>query len=187
MKKLSIIFAFALSWVVTLANTNLSSMKGVWASDNAEAVITDSVCIFIAKADSTMQATLLIPSEQFYHWTAFEKDGSVSSSRLQSPLEINLVGDELEISGMLLRKVENVEIVAPYEMPECKSKFDVGKCLQEWRLGARYSANDDMPYCEINTNRHMFVYLINPSMVSISGRLQPAITIMVPCFFRTYA
>ena len=52
-------------------------------------------------------------------------------------------------------------------MLECKNKLDVEKCLQEWRLGAQYGIQGDMPYCEINTNRHMFVYLVNPSMVYI--------------------
>lgn len=52
-------------------------------------------------------------------------------------------------------------------MPKCGTRHDVGKCLQMWRLGAGYSISDDMIYCEINTNRHMFVYMVNPYMTYI--------------------
>ncbi len=152
--------------IISFAETNLSSYKGVWASDNAEAVITDSVCIVYAKMDSTMQAVLEIPSSGIYHQTTFAKDGSVSFST-PTPLEINLTDGKLNIFGNQLKKVEDVDIVAPYGMAQCKSKFDVGKCLQEWRLGVKYGMQDDMPYCEINTNRHMFVYMVYPSMVYI--------------------
>lgn len=44
------------------AHTVYSPYKGVWSNDKAEAVITDSICIFYFKADSTMQAVLEIPS-----------------------------------------------------------------------------------------------------------------------------
>lgn len=52
-------------------------------------------------------------------------------------------------------------------MTVCTSRSDVGKCLQEWNLGVKYGEVDGMPCCEICTNRHMFVYMVNPSMVYI--------------------
>lgn len=55
------IFGF-ITAIAAIANTNLSSYKGVWANDNAEAVITDSICIFYSKVDSTMQAVLEVPN-----------------------------------------------------------------------------------------------------------------------------
>jgi len=168
MKKLIIILLFALSFVLNYANTNFSSVRGVWANNNAEAVITDSVCIYFSKVDSTMQATIEIPSQQFCHKTIFKKNGEVSSSKLLSSLDIIQVDSEIEIGGTRLKKVEDIEIVGAYDMVECKNKSDVGKCLQEWRLGVAYGMQDDKFYCEINTNRHMFVYyMINPSMVYI--------------------
>lgn len=167
MKKISLVIVFALSFMLSHANVTLSSIKGVWASNNAEAVITDSVCILFAQIDSTMQATLEIPSAGICHQTVFQKNGEVTTSHLTGPLEIKAVDDAIEICGNRLKKIEDIEIVAPYDMSECKNKLDVEKCLQEWRLGAQYGIQGDMPYCEINTNRHMFVYLVNPSMVYI--------------------
>lgn len=168
MKKVSLFFTFALSCVMAVAaNVSLSSVKGVWSSDKAEAVITDSVCIFFAQIDSTMQAVLEIPSANIHHQTVFQKDGTVASSNLTSPLEIKALDAAIEICGNRLKKVEEIEIVSPYDMTECRYKHNVHKCLQEWRLGAKYGLQNDMPYCEINTNRHMFVYIVSPAMVYI--------------------
>ncbi|MBD5275491.1 MAG: hypothetical protein HDS37_05260 [Bacteroides sp.] len=168
MKKTTILIFLLMSAGVTAsADVALSSAKGVWASDNAEAVITDEVCIYYSKPDSTMQAILAVPSIGVFHKTIFEHDGTVTSSRIQTPLEIDISDGNLIIGNERMRKVEDIEIVAPYEMSECKDKSDVGKCLQEWRLGMKYGMYDDMPYCEINTNRHMFIYMVNPSMVYI--------------------
>ena len=149
------------------ASIGFSSYRGVWSSDSAEAVITDSVCIFYFQADSTMQAILEIPSAGFSSKTVFAKDGTVTSCSGEEPLAISETNGVLDICGYSLKKVEEINIITPYEMAQCKSKDDIGKCLQQWRLGAGYGISDDMIYCEINTNRHMFVYMINPAMVYI--------------------
>lgn len=94
-------------------------------------------------------------------------DGTVTTSSDVEPLSIIEKDTVLSICGYSMRKVEEIKIVRPYEMPQCKSKLDVGRCLQQWRLWAGYGISDNMIYCEINTNRHMFVYMINPSMVYI--------------------
>lgn len=167
MKKFLSIFTIIAAFFTANAASDFSSCKGVWSSDNAEAVITDSICILYYRADSTMQAVLEIPSAGISHKTVFMPDSTVSTSSDVSPLAIKRVDGNLDINGFLLKKVEDIKIVQPYEMPQCKSKFDVGRCLQEWRLGAGYGISDEMVYCEVNTNRHMFVYMINPSMVYI--------------------
>lgn len=168
MKKLSLTFIFAMSFLMAFANADLPSVRGVWANDNAEAIITDSVCIYFAKIDSiTMQATLEIPTAGYIHKTTFTKDGTVASTLLHEPLEIKTSDGKLDIGGNTLTKVEDIETVEPYDMPLCNNKYNVGKCLQEWRLGLSCGVVDDMPYCEINTNRHMFVYMVNKSMVYI--------------------
>lgn len=149
------------------ARTVYSPYKGVWSSDKAEAVITDSICIFYFKADSTMQAVLEIPSAGISSKSVFMPDGTVVNSADNAPLSIKETDTGLDICGYPLKKVEEINIVKPYEMEQCKSKFDVGRCLQQWRLGAAYGVSDDMVYCEVNTNRHMFVYMINPAMVYI--------------------
>ena len=167
MKKITILISFMMSFIATFANVSLSSVRGVWANDSAEAVITDEICIFYVKVDSTMQAILEVPSLSLIHKTVFEKDGSVTASKVSTPLEIKIEDETIVIKGERMSKVEDIEIVAPYEMAECKDKSDVGKCLQEWRLGVKFVLQDGDPFCEINTNRHLFIYMINPSMVYI--------------------
>lgn len=167
MKKFAITALFTLSFLISFASADLSTFRGVWANDSAEAVITNEVCIYYAKIDSTMQAVLEIPSRNFYHQTVFEKDGTVSFSTPHNPLQLELKNGNLSVGGEQLKKIEDVDIVSPYEMARCNSRFDVGKCLQEWRLGGRYGIFDNMPYCEINTNRHMFIYMVNADMVYI--------------------
>ncbi|MDE6479721.1 MAG: hypothetical protein K2L45_05565 [Muribaculaceae bacterium] len=167
MKKTIILVLLLMSVITTFADVSLSSTRGVWANDNAEAVITDEICILYAKVDSTMQAILEVPSLSLTHKTVFEKDGSVTAAKVSTPLEIKTEGEFIVIGGERMRKVEEIEIVAPYEMPECKDKSDVGKCLQEWRLGVKFVMQDGEPFCEINTNRHLFIYSVVPSMVYI--------------------
>lgn len=167
MKKIAFSIFCLIVAIIANAGTNFSSYKGVWANDNAEAVITDSICIFYSKVDSTMQAVLEVPNAGILHSTVFSPDGSVSFPENVKPLEMSKFGGMLVICGQHLKKVEDIETVKPYEMKKCESAFDVGECLQEWQMGVAYGNNDGMPYCEVNTNRHMFVYLINPNMVYI--------------------
>lgn len=149
------------------ASSGFSPYKGVWSNDGAEAVLTDSICILYYQSDSTMQAILAVPSVGISSKTIFKKDGTVTTSSDAAPLQISAADGLLSINGHALKKVEDIKIVQPYEKEQCKSKFNVGKCLQEWRLGAGYGLSDDMTYCEVNTNRHMFVYMVSPAMVYI--------------------
>ncbi len=167
MKKFFYLFIMLAALFPADAATKFSAYKGVWSSDDAEAVLTDSICIFYCKADSTMQAFLEIPSAGITSKTVFAKSGTVTTSTDNVPLFISESNGVLNICGHSLKKVEEIKVVRPYELAQCQSKFDVGKCLQQWRLGAGYGVSDDMVYCEINTNRHMFVYMISPSMVYI--------------------
>lgn len=166
MKRLTVIIA-VLTWVwAAYASKSFSDFKGVWSSNSAEAVLTDSICIFYYQADSTMQAKLEIPSAGIIKKTVFEKGGKTTTADTDA-LEISLDGGVLTIDGYPLKKVEDIRTVAPYEMPKCSSRLDVGASLQQWRLGAGYGVNDEMIYCEIGTNRHMFVYMVSPNMVYI--------------------
>ena len=149
------------------ASSGFSPYKGVWSNDGAEAVLTDSICILYYQSDSTMQAILAVPSAGISSKTIFKKDGTVTTSSDAAPLQISAADGLLSINGHALKKVEEIKIVQPYEKEQCKSKFNVGKCLQEWRLGVGYGLSDDMTYCEVNTNRHMFVYMVSPAMVYI--------------------
>lgn len=167
MKKFLLVVISMVSAVVNAAS-NFSLYKGVWANDSAEVVITDSICIYYVKSGSTMRATLEIPSKKILRTTVFSSEGSVTFPSDIKPLEISRHSDNsLNICGQILNKVEDIKTVKPYDMPQCKSKLDVGRCLQQWRLGSGYGISGDMIYCEINTNRHMFVYMVNQSMVYI--------------------
>lgn len=166
--------AALVSFVVISCNkvedASFASCKGVWASDDAEAVITDSLCIFYYRADSTTQAVVEIPSSDFSCKTVFEPGGVVTTTSSDvEPLTFSKKDSVLDICGHSLKKVEDIKTVQPYEMPQCKSGLDVGKCLQAWRLGVRYEISGDKTscYCEVNTNRHMFVYSVMPSMTYI--------------------
>lgn len=167
MKKLFIILIMSIAFCHASAYSDFSAYRGVWSSDNAEAVLTDSICIYYYKSDSTMQAVLEIPIVGISSKTVFAKDGTVTTSSNSEPLVISESNGILMIGDNRLKKVEDLNIVKPYGMEQCKSKFDVGKCLQQWRLGARCGISDGMIYCEINTNRHMFIYMINPDIVYI--------------------
>lgn len=149
------------------AHNSLSSYKGVWSANNAEAVITDSICIFFCQENNAMKAILEIPTAKISSSTIFTQDGTATTTTSNTPLDITKTHEGITILGYNLKKVENIKTVKPYDMPQCKSKLDVGKCLQMWRLGAGYGISDKTIYCEVNTNRHMFVYMVNPSMTYI--------------------
>lgn len=167
MSRILNLVVMALALCTADASTVFSNHRGVWSSDSAEAVLTDSICIFFCQTDSIMQAFLEIPAAGISSNTVFAKDGTVTTTSDNEPLVISEADGILNICGHALRKVEDIKIVAPYEMARCNSRDDVGRCLQQWRLGAGYAVNDEVLYCEINTNRHMFVYAIQPSMVYI--------------------
>ena len=164
--RIPIVIALLLSVFMTInASDILSPYKGVWASDSAEAVITDSVCIFFEKKADCKQAYISIPSRKLARQTIF-RDSMVSTTNI-SPLGISMKSGQLTIGDRTLSKVEDIEITEPYDMNHATSKFNIGSRLQEWRLGVKYESDDDAVYCEINTNRHMFVYMVLPSMTYI--------------------
>lgn len=167
MKKIILSAILSVIFFSANARADLSRFKGVWSADSAEAVITDSICIFYCQNGSVMEAVLEIPTAGVSNRTVFTQDGTVRSVGDDAPLDITVTNEGINISGHSLKRVEDITTVKPYALPQCNSKYDVGKCLQMWRLGAGYSISDEMIYCEINTNRHMFVYMVSPSMTYI--------------------
>lgn len=149
------------------SGANLSDFRGVWAADSAEAVITDSVCIFFNKVDGHMQATLEIPTRDIRHTTRFVAKDSIAFVSMSPALRISKSDGGLTINGVELSRVEEYDMCAPYEMTKATNPFDIGDRLQEWRLGVQYDSDENTVYCEVNTNRHMFIYLVSPNMVYI--------------------
>ena len=163
MKKILTLIAIACS--LTAAAADFSAFRGVWVSDSAEAVVTDSAAIFFENTPSGLRAYLDVPSHGIHSRTVFSDSVFVSGET--APLEMSLDNGKLTIGGNALRKVESLDTRAPYEAPTATSPRDIGHRLQEWRLGASFGREGEVTYCEINTNRHMFVYLLNPSMTYI--------------------
>ncbi|MCM1071084.1 MAG: hypothetical protein NC210_07365 [[Clostridium] fimetarium] len=161
-KKLTLI---AIACSLTAAAVDFSEYRGVWASDSAEAVVTDSAAIFFENTPAGLIAYLDVPSRSIHSRTVFTDSVFVSSET--APIEMSIDKGKLTIGGNTLRKVESLETRAPYEAPTTTSPREIGPRLQEWRLGASFGREGDVTYCEINTNRHMFVYMLNPSMTYI--------------------
>lgn len=152
---------------------DFSKYRGVWASNDAEAVITDSVCMFFEKTPKGLRAFLNIPTQNIYSRTTYKDSAFVveTAAPLKLTDEVKTVNGTavrtLRIGNKVMSKVEEIETCKPYEKSRANSKSDVGKCLQEWRLGAKFGKDGDVFMCEVNTNRHMFIYLINPNMTYI--------------------
>lgn len=166
------LFAVVLPGVFLFAG-DFSQFLGVWASDNAEAVVTDSACIFFEQTPSGLRAYCNVPTQALYSRTCY-KDSTFVIDRTE-PLvlkeEIMPVNGAsqrcLRIGDKVMQKVEDIITCPAYEKTPAKAISDIGRCLQEWRLGAKFGKDGDICMCEINTNRHMFVYLINSQMTYI--------------------
>lgn len=72
-------FAFLLVLVIhsiSFAN-DFSKHRGVWASNDAEAVVTDSVCIFFEKTTTGLRAFLNVPTQGIYSRTTYKDSAFV--------------------------------------------------------------------------------------------------------------
>ena len=173
MRRLIFTLSFALMSVCISFASDFSKHRGVWASNDAEAVVTDSVCIFFEKTPAGLRAFLNIPTQDIYSCTSYRDSSFVveTSTPLTLLEEVKTVNGvtvkRLRIGDKVMSKVEDIMTCKPYEKSCANSKSDIGKCLQEWRLGAKFGKDGDIFMCEVNTNRHMFVYLINTRMIYI--------------------
>lgn len=167
MKRFFLLLMIAAFTMSAFGASRLSSFRGVWANDKAEAVITDSVCIFFEKKGNVMEATIETPDDGYVHKTLFSPEGSVTFPSDVKPLDIVRSDGKLTINGQQMELVEAFKTSKPYNMSQCMKKTDVGKCLQQWRLGTKMKKSGDQVFCEINTNRHMLVYMVAPSTVYI--------------------
>lgn len=173
MKRLFFVFLLALVIQSASFASDFSKYRGVWASNDAEAVVTDSVCIFFENTPTGLRAFLNIPTQDIYSCTTYKDSAFVVETTKPLILtdEIKTVNGvavkTLRIGDKIMSKVEDIITCKPYEKSIAKSKLDIGKCLQEWRLGAKFGKDGDVFMCELNTNRHMFIYLINSNMTYI--------------------
>lgn len=173
MRRLIFTLSFVLMSVCISFASDFSKYRGVWASNDAEAVVTDSVCIFFEKTPSGLRAFLNIPTQDIYSCTFYRDSSFVVETAAPLTLldEVKIVNGvtvkRLRIGDKVMSKVEEITTCKPYEKSCANSKSDIGRCLQEWRLGAKFRKNGDIFMCEVNTNRHMFIYLVNTRMIYI--------------------
>lgn len=173
MKRLFFVFLLALVIQSASFASDFLKYRGVWASNDAEAVVTDSVCMFFENTPTGLRAFLNIPTQDIYSCTTYKDSAFVveTTKPLILTNEVKTVNGvavkTLRIGNKVMSKVEDIITCKPYEKSIAKSKLDIGKCLQEWRLGAKFGKDGDVFMCELNTNRHMFIYLINSNMTYI--------------------
>lgn len=168
-------FAFLLAFVIHSISfaSDFSKYRGVWASNDAEAVVTDSVCIFFEKTPTGLRAFLNVPTQEIYSCTTYKDSTFVVETTAPLILidEVKTINGAavktLRIGDKAMSKVEEITTCKPYEKSCANSRSDIGKCLQEWRLGAKFGKDGDVFMCEVNTNRHMFVYMVNTRMIYI--------------------
>ncbi len=168
-------FAFLLAFVIHSISfaSDFSKYRGVWASNDAEAVVTDSVCIFFEKTPTGLRAFLNVPTQEIYSCTTYKDSTFVVETTAPLILidEVKTINGAavktLRIGDKVMSKVEEITTCKPYEKSCANSRSDIGKCLQEWRLGAKFGKDGDVFMCEVNTNRHMFVYMVNTRMIYI--------------------
>lgn len=166
-------FAFLLAFVIHSISfaSDFSKYRGVWASNDAEAVVTDSVCIFFEKTPTGLRAFLNVPTQEIYSCTTYKDSTFVVETTAPLILidEVKTINGAavktLRIGDKVMSKVEEITTCKPYEKSCANSRSDIGKCLQEWRLGAKFGKDGDVFMCEVNTNRHMFVYMVNTRMI----------------------
>lgn len=168
-------FAFLLAFVIHSISfaSDFSKYRGVWASNDAEAVVTDSVCIFFEKTPTGLRAFLNVPTRDIYSCTTYKDSTFVVETTAPLILidEVRTINGAavktLRIGDKVMSMVEEITTCKPYEKSCANSRSDIGKCLQEWRLGAKFGKDGDIFMCEVNTNRHMFVYMVNTRMIYI--------------------
>ena len=140
--------------------------RGVWAGMKSEAVFTDSVMMYFHRdtVSGTGYGALRVPSRGIDMLTTFAKDTILFDKTPDYRIGTTSDG-ALCIGGDTLKKVENVDITQPYDMPQATTKFDIGRCLQEWQLGTVVNTSGNSVQVMVGTNRNSFMYNVGGGMV----------------------
>lgn len=140
--------------------------RGVWAGMKSEAVFTNSVMMYFHRdtLSGTGYGALRVPSRGIDMLTTFAKDtilfGKTPDYRIHTTPD-----GALCIGGDTLKKVESIEVVQPYDMPQAATKLDIGRCLQEWQLGTVVEMSGKDVLVMVGTNRNSFMYNVGGGMV----------------------
>lgn len=106
MKKLIIIISLLAAACHLAFAGEFSAMRGVWASDSAEAVVTDHACIFFENTQAGLRAFLDVPSYNIHNRTVFADSTFISVET--TPIALSLEGKNLKIGDKTLVKVEDI-------------------------------------------------------------------------------
>lgn len=161
---LAVLFAFG-KGTASAQTAGFGKFKGVWASAKQEAVITDSVMMYFAKDTVTgnSSAALRVPSRNISMLTTFTKDTVLQATAPDYIMSLASDGS-LSINGERLMKVEDIDIVQPYDMPYATDRLQIGRCLQEWQLGTVIETSGNDIIVMVGTNRNSFIYNVGGGM-----------------------
>lgn len=140
--------------------------RGVWAGMKSEAVFTDSVMMYFHRdtLSGNGYGALRVPSRGIDMLTTFAKDTITFDKTPDYRIGITPNGT-LCIGNDTLKKVESIDIVQPYDMPQAATKLDIGRCLQEWQLGTVVNTDGNSVQVMVGTNRNSFMYNVGGGMV----------------------
>ncbi len=146
--------------------TDFGKYRGVWAGMKSEAVFTDSVMMYFHRdtLSGTGYGALRVPSRGIDMLTTFAKDTILFGKTPDYRIGITPNGT-LCIGNDTMKKVESIDIVQPYDMPQAATKLDIGRCLQEWQLGTVVNTDGNSVQVMVGTNRNSFMYNVGGGMV----------------------
>ena len=172
-------------WVL-LASPSCSENKpaaaspavGVWADKDCELFRSKRFALLFERNDSITTSLLQLTDATdtvLLGKTVFTPD-SVLMQYVHRPGEAQQYADpgavqpdgrlRIVVEGRerMLEKVENFEVVAPYEMLKA-SPLEIGSCIQQWCLGTRCHCENGTVSFQAGTNRHSYTFNIEPGFV----------------------
>lgn len=174
----TVLFLAGLACSAAARSGGYGRYRGVWANEKSEVVITDSLMMYFTQDTTTGYgyASLRVPTRNLAIGVTFAKDTALMGVKLTK--DTVLIGQPrdcslkfgpkgtLDVDGERMTKVECVDIVKPYDMPYATGRDQVGRCLQEWQLGAQVD-NDGEGYVQamVGTNRNSFMFAVTDRMV----------------------
>ena len=158
-------------------NNDLDDYMGVWAGKNSELVQTGKYTLIFNRQGMEIKTILRKVVEQDgavysklvdgYVFDAIDKSYKkikpVDADRnilLKNLLSLKDEGIEVTMQSepVILEKIEEISVCAPYDMPEA-TKRQIGGCLQQWQLGTtEHKMNKEETHLTIGTNKHLYIF-----------------------------
>ena len=148
------------------SHTTILPQTGVWVSDDAELLLTDSVMLYFEKqSDSTVLGVVRV-KDLAEDYALFKRD-TVFRSSIPADFQVGeITGNTITVNGKSLTKAEEVTTCAPYDMSSLTDMSSIADRLTEWRCGVSvgFDAETNNIYVEANTSENMFIYCIMNGM-----------------------